>query len=103
MTVPVGLYPPLTVAWSAIELPTVALAGCWLVLIDGLAGVMVTGSSAVPLVTELVVGVAVVGGDPVVGARRGGGVARRGGHAAGERLGVGEQRRAGRRSGCCRG
>ena len=27
MTVPVGLNPPLTVALSAIELPTVALAG----------------------------------------------------------------------------
>ena len=52
MTVPVGLYPPLTVALSAIEVPTVALAGCWLVLIVGLAGLMVTGSAAVPLVTE---------------------------------------------------
>ena len=52
MTVPVGLYPPLTVALSAIELPTVAVAGCWLVLIVGLAGVMVTGSAAVPLLTE---------------------------------------------------
>ena len=28
VTVPVGLYPPLTVALSAIELPTMALAGC---------------------------------------------------------------------------
>ena len=56
MTVPVGLYPPLTVALSAIELPTVALAGCWLVLIVGLAVVMVTGSAAVPLVTDVVVG-----------------------------------------------
>ena len=53
MTVPVGLNPPLTVAWSAIELPTVALAGCWLVLIAGVAGVIVTGSQAVPLVTGL--------------------------------------------------
>ena len=53
MTVPVGLYPPLTVALSAIEVPTMAMAGCWLVLIVGLAGVMVTGSAAVPLVTAL--------------------------------------------------
>ena len=60
-----------------------ALAGCWLVLIAGVAGVMVTGSAAVPLVTVLLLVVAVVGGDPVVGARRGRGVARRGGHAAG--------------------
>ena len=41
----------MTVALSAIEVPTVAVAGCWLVLI-GVAGVMVTGSAAVPLVTE---------------------------------------------------
>ena len=53
MTVPVGLFPPLTVALSAIEVPTVAVAGCWLVLIVGLAGVMVTGSAAVPLLTDL--------------------------------------------------
>ena len=53
MTVPVGLNPPLTVAWSAIEVPTVAVAGCWLVVIDGVAGVIVTGSAAVPLLTEL--------------------------------------------------
>ena len=32
-----GLTRPLTVAVSAIELPTVAEAGCWLVLIVGLA------------------------------------------------------------------
>ena len=51
VTVPVGLSPPLTVALSAIEVPTVALAGCWLVLIVGVAEVMVTGSRAVPLVT----------------------------------------------------
>src|SRR5207302_999242 len=42
-----------------------------------------------------VVGVAVVGGDPVVGAGGGGGVALGGGATAGERLGVGEQRGAG--------
>src|SRR5208283_4763328 len=42
-----------------------------------------------------VIAIAVVGGDPVVGARRRRRVARRGGRAAGERLGVGEQRRAG--------
>ena len=46
MTVPVGLSPPLTVAWSAMEVPTVALAGCWLVLIDG-AGL--TTRSPVPV------------------------------------------------------
>ena len=34
-----------TVALSAIEPPTVAVAGCWLVLIEGVAGVMVTGSA----------------------------------------------------------
>ena len=38
---------------SAIELPTMALAGCWLVLIAGLAVVIITGSNAVPLVTAL--------------------------------------------------
>jgi hypothetical protein len=41
VTVPVGLSPPDTVALSAIEDPTVADAGCWLVLIDGEAGVIV--------------------------------------------------------------
>src|SRR5208282_2705725 len=41
-----------------------------------------------------VVAVTVVGRDPVVGARRRRRVARRGGRAAGERLGVGEQGRA---------
>src|SRR5208283_4756414 len=41
-----------------------------------------------------VVAVAVVGRHPVVGARGRRRVARRGGHAAGERLGVGEQHRA---------
>ena len=40
MTVPLGLYPPLTVALSAIEVPTVALAGSWVELINGVAGVM---------------------------------------------------------------
>ena len=53
MTVPVGLNPPLTVAVSAIELPTVAVAGVWLVVIAGVAGLIVTGSAAVPLLTEL--------------------------------------------------
>ncbi len=52
MTVPVGLYPPLTVTLSAMELPTVVLAGCCVVLIDGVALPMVTGSKAAPLVTE---------------------------------------------------
>ena len=41
VTVPVGLSPPDTVALSAIEDPTVADAGCWLVPIDGEAGVIV--------------------------------------------------------------
>ena len=44
MTVPLGLKPPLTVAWSAMELPTVAEAGCGLVLIIGLAMVIVNAS-----------------------------------------------------------
>jgi hypothetical protein len=52
VTVPVGLYPPLTVAWSAIDVPTVAVAGCWVVLIAGVAGVIDTGSKDAPLVTE---------------------------------------------------
>ncbi len=50
---PVGLYPPLTVALSAIDVPTVALAGCWLVVIVGLACVMLTGSEAAGLLTDL--------------------------------------------------
>ena len=52
MTVPVGLTPPLTVAVSVIGVPTWRWSGCWLVLIVGVAVVMVTGSLAVPLVTE---------------------------------------------------
>jgi hypothetical protein len=52
VTVPLGLYPPLTVALSAIDVPTAALAGCWLVLIVGVTDVTVTGSRAVPLVTN---------------------------------------------------
>src|SRR6516165_10370925 len=53
VTVPVGLKPPLTVALSAMDVPTVAVDGCWVVLIDGVAGVTVTGSAASPLLTEL--------------------------------------------------
>src|SRR5437868_1398497 len=53
-SVPVGLKPPVTVALSAMLLPTTAVGGCWLVLIAGLAGVRITGSRAVPLVTALV-------------------------------------------------
>src|SRR5271165_3207817 len=53
VTVPVGLKPPLTVALSAIELPTMADAGCWLVFMLGVAAVTVTGSEVVPLVTAL--------------------------------------------------
>ena len=56
---------------------------------------MVTGSIGDAAGDDGVVAVAVVGGDPVVGPGRRGRVAGRGGHAAGERLGVGEQRRAG--------
>jgi hypothetical protein len=37
VTVPVGLLPPLTVAWSAMDVPTVALGGSCCVLIDGVA------------------------------------------------------------------
>ena len=103
VTVPVGLSPPLTVALSAMEVPTVALAGCWLVLIVGRGrgdGHRLEGGAAGD---RGVVAVAVVGGDPVVGAGGGGGVALRGGHAAGERLGVGEQGRAAAGRSCCRG
>ena len=42
-----GLTRPVTVAWSAIELPTEAWDGCWLVLIVS----MFTGSAALPLLT----------------------------------------------------
>ena len=37
VTVPVGLSPPDTAALSAIEPPTVADPGSWIVLIDGVA------------------------------------------------------------------
>ncbi len=37
VTVPVGLLPPVRVAESEMEAPTVALAGCWLVLMLGVA------------------------------------------------------------------
>ena len=40
VTVPVGLS-PVTVAWSAIEEPTDVVAGCWLVVMDGVAGTTV--------------------------------------------------------------
>ena len=46
-----GLTKPVTVAVSAIELPTVALAGNCVVLIAGVLGVMVTGSAVAPLLT----------------------------------------------------
>ena len=96
MTVPVGLNPPLTVALSAIEVPTVAMAGCWLVLIVGVASLMITGSAGGAAGDRIVVAVAVVGGDPEVDPRRCRRVAGGGGHAAHERhVGVGEQRRAG--------
>ena len=71
------------------------MAGCWLVLIAGVAGVIAHRLGGGAAGDRAVVAVAVVGGDPVVGARGRGGVARRGGRAADERLGVGEQRRAG--------
>ena len=41
VTVPVGLSPPVTVALSAIEEPTVAVAGCWAVAIAGVAAATV--------------------------------------------------------------
>ena len=53
-----------------------AVAGCWLVLIAGVAGVMRHRLGGGAAGDRAVVGVAVVGGDPVVGARGGGGVAR---------------------------
>ena len=46
-----GLTRPVTVALSAIDTPTTALDGCWLVLIVGVVGVIVTGSAVAPLVT----------------------------------------------------
>ncbi len=50
MTVPVGLSPAATVALSAIELPTIAVAGCWLVLIDGLTTVKVSVTDGSPII-----------------------------------------------------
>ena len=52
MTVPVGLYPPLTVALSAMEVPTGPLVGSAAVVIVGVAWLMVTGSSVQPELTE---------------------------------------------------
>ena len=46
-----GLTRPVTVALSAIDTPTTALDGCWLVLIVGVVGVIVTGSAVAPLAT----------------------------------------------------
>ena len=77
VTVPVGLKPPDTVALSAIELPTVAVAGCWLVLIDGRGRGDRHRLSGGAAAHRAVVAVAVVGGDPVVGAGRRGRVAAR--------------------------
>ena len=48
-----ALTRPVTVALSAIELPTVALAGCWLVLMAGEVGASVTGSAVLVLLTVL--------------------------------------------------
>ena len=48
LTVPVGWAPPETVAWSAIEEPTVADEGCCVVEIEGVGLVTLTGSSAGP-------------------------------------------------------
>lgn len=52
MTVPVGVsqHPALNVALSAIELPVVAVAGCWLVVIEGSKGLIVM-YDALPLRT----------------------------------------------------
>ena len=46
MTVPVGLSPPVTVAWSAMDEPTMGPAGCWVVAIVGVAGM--TDSDSLP-------------------------------------------------------
>ena len=46
-----GLTRPVTVAVSAIDSPTTAMDGVWLVLIVGVVGVIVTGSAVAPLVT----------------------------------------------------
>src|SRR2546430_2442940 len=70
-----ALTRPVTVALSAIDAPTVALAGCWLVLMVGLVGGMVTGSALVALVAG-------VASHPVVRARSRRGVPLRSGHAA---------------------
>ena len=51
MTVPVGLK-PVTVAWSAIAVPTVAEAGSWLVLMNAGVETTCSGSSATPLLME---------------------------------------------------
>ena len=72
-----ALTSPVTVALSAIELPTTARGRLLAGADRGRVGVMVTGSAAVPLVTVAVVAVAVVGRHPVVRARGGGRVARR--------------------------
>ena len=54
VVVPVGLKPPVTVAWSRIVPPTGVVAGCCVVLINTGGGrVTVTGSDAVPLETAL--------------------------------------------------
>src|SRR6516165_2867819 len=53
VTVPVGLYPPVTVAVSAMAVPTTAVVCTWVVVIDGVAGVMLTGSALAVLVTGL--------------------------------------------------
>ena len=69
VTVPVGLKPPLTVAVSQMEVPTGPPAE-GVVAMVGVAWVMVTGSAAQAGADRGVVGVTVVGGDPVVGAHR---------------------------------
>ena len=48
-----ALTRPVTVAVSDTDVPTVAVAGVWLVLIDGVVAVSETGSAVAPLVTTL--------------------------------------------------
>jgi len=51
VTVPVGLYPPDTVAWSEIDWPTVVELGAAVLDTDGDAALTVTGSAEHELVT----------------------------------------------------
>src|SRR6516165_9937437 len=52
VTVPVGLKPPVTVALSAMAVPTGALAGCWVVVMAGVGKLTTTGSAAGSLLAK---------------------------------------------------